>query len=68
MTKSINTIFGPIDADMAIRFRDTYEKNKGKDTFTFTFSNGVPHPVLESLAKYLIEFLENTGMLPKKGK
>jgi phosphoribosylaminoimidazole-succinocarboxamide synthase len=60
----VKTIFGEFDETRAKKFRRTYEQRRTQESFEFEFSTGKGE-ILTSLAKYLLEFLENAGLKTK---
>ena len=68
MSRTIRTIAGEFDEERAKRWKKEYDEavaSGKKQDETFMFDG---YPVMLEFAKYMIEFLENEGLLPKTKK
>lgn len=64
----VETVFGSFDRSLAQKLQVAYEKalQETKESFIFTVADGRDHPILTKLAKYLVEYFENEGLLKTK--
>ncbi len=61
--RKVDTIFGPFNAKLAQQFKETYDKNKDKETFMFRLADGREHEILTKLGSYLIQYFEMSHLL-----